>query len=54
MPLKAGKSKETFSKNVSEMVHSYRRKGKIGKTKPKNAEHARRIALAAAFQKRRS
>jgi hypothetical protein len=35
------------------MIRSFRKKGKIGKTKPRNAEHARKIALAAAFSKKR-
>ena len=47
MPLKAGSSQKTFSGNVRD-----RKKGKIGKTTPKSAEHARRIALAAAFSKK--
>jgi hypothetical protein len=53
MPLKAGKSQKVFSSNVRELMHTYKRKGKIGHVKPKSAEHARKIALAIAFQKKR-
>lgn len=49
MPLKAGK--KNFSSNVSELLHAYGEKGRIGKTKPRSKAHARRIALAIAYSK---
>ena len=36
---------------VSELMHSYKKKGSIGKSKPKNKEKARKQALAIAFGK---
>lgn len=53
MPLQAGKSKEAFASNVAELIRTYKSKGKIGHTRPKSAKHARKIALAAAFSKKR-
>jgi len=52
MPLKEGKSKETFSKNVAEILRAYKKKGKIGKVTPKSKKKARQIALAIAFSKK--
>ena len=53
MPLKKGSSQKTFESNVSEIMHSYKRKGKIGKVKPRSKAHARKIALAIAFNVKR-
>jgi hypothetical protein len=53
MPLKKSKSKRAFNYNVSELIHAYKKKGKIGKVKPKNAKKARQIALAIAFKIKR-
>ena len=49
MPLEAGK--KNFSSNMSEMMNTYKTTGKMsgGKITPKNKKHARRIALAAAY-----
>ena len=51
MPLHKGK--KYFSSNVGELMHAYKEKGEIGKTKPRNKAHARRIALAIAYSKMR-
>ena len=53
MPLKKGKSKKTKTYNISEMMASYKKTGKIGKIKPKNMTHALKIATAAAYNKSR-
>lgn len=49
MPLKQKKMK----KNISELIRSFKKKGKIGRVKPKDKDHARRIALAIAYDKRK-
>lgn len=54
MPLLQSKSKKAFSSNISEVIHSYRDKGTIGKIHPKSAEHARKIAIAIAYSQRRA
>ena len=53
MPLKQGKSRATFKKNVSELMDAFKRKGKIGTSTPKNAAKARQQALAIAFSMKR-
>jgi len=50
MPLKKSKSKKAFEYNVAELIHTYKKKKKIGNIKPKNAKKARQIALAIAFK----
>ncbi len=51
MPLKKGSSKEKIAYNIEEMLKAYKETGKIGNTTPKNMEHARKIASAAAYKK---
>jgi hypothetical protein len=53
MPLKKGKSKATHSSNVKEMIHSYKKTGKIGNTKPGSMKKALDIANAAAYSSAR-
>lgn len=53
MPLKRGKSKAVVSANIRELMHAFEGKGKIGKTRPKSKEEARRIAAAIAYRKAR-
>lgn len=50
MPLTQGKSREAFSDNVSELIATYRKTGKIGRSRPKGADKARQQALAIAFK----
>lgn len=53
MPLFKGKSSKIVSQNIREMMDAFKKTGKIGNTKPKSAAHARRIAAAAAYAKKR-
>jgi hypothetical protein len=52
MPLKAGK--KARGSNIRELIAKYKDTGRIGNTRPKSLEHARRIAAAAAYKKARS
>jgi hypothetical protein len=51
MPLKTGKSKEVVRKNVSELMHAYKNKGKIGTSHPKSKKAAQKQAVAIALSK---
>lgn len=51
MPLAKGRSKKVVSKNIGEMVRSYKKKGTIGTSTPANPEAARKQAIAIAFKK---
>lgn len=51
MPLSRGRGKAVVSKNIGEMMKSYKATGKIGSTKPKSVGHAQKIAAAAAYSK---
>ena len=53
MPLTKGKSKAAFDSNMSELIAHYRKTGKIGRSRPKGADKARRQALAIVFETRR-
>lgn len=53
MPIKKGKSKETFSKNVKEIMESYKDKGSIGSSKPKSKKKAISQALAISYNEQR-
>lgn len=53
MPLRSGRSKEAFRWNVGELLRAFKKTGRIGRVRPKSFEHARRIALAVAFQKKK-
>jgi len=53
MPLQPGRSPETIGGNIAELVRSYKRKRRIGNTKPKNIKKAQQIAAAIAYRKAR-
>jgi hypothetical protein len=49
MPLKKGSSSKTISKNISELIRSYNKTGKIGSSKPKTKKKAQKQAIAIAL-----
>jgi hypothetical protein len=51
MPLKPGKSAETRSGNIGELLHSFKKSGAIGTSHPKSMDKARRQAAAIAYRK---
>jgi len=50
MPLKKGRSQKTISKNVSEVMDTYSKKGKIGTSRPASKKAAQKQAVAIALQ----
>jgi len=51
MPLEKGKSQKVVSRNIGEMVGSYKKTGKIGTSKPKSKKKAIEQATAIALTK---
>jgi hypothetical protein len=51
MPLKKGSSKKTISKNIGELMSSFKKTGKIGTSKPSSTKKAQEQAAAIAYQK---
>lgn len=49
MPLKSGKS--NIGKNVGELMHAYKQKGKIGASHPRSKKAAQKQAVAIALTK---
>ena len=49
MPMKHGRSQSTISSNIAECIRSYKNKGTIGNTTPKNLKHAVKICQGAAY-----
>jgi hypothetical protein len=48
MPLKKGK--KAMSSNVKELMHTYKKTGKIGSSKPKSKKAAQKQAASIAYQ----
>ncbi len=53
MPLKEGKSQETISSNIKEIMDAYKKKKKIGTSHPKSKKEAVKQAVAIAYRKSR-
>ncbi len=53
MPLKPGSGSATRSANISELMHSYGRKGSIGTSHPKDKKAALQQAIAISYAKAR-
>lgn len=53
MPLKKGPSKNAISFNVAELMHGYKKTGKIGTSTPKNKKAAQKQSVAIALSKAR-
>lgn len=51
MSLSKGSSKKTISKNVGELVHSYKKTGKIGNSHPYSVKDAQKQAVAISMSK---
>lgn len=51
MPLKTGKSSKVVGENISEMVGSFKKTGKIGTSKPRSTKKAQTQAVAIALKK---
>jgi hypothetical protein len=53
MPLNKKKTKKAFQGNVAELIRSFKKSGKIGKSNPSSMDEARKQALAIAFKIKR-
>jgi hypothetical protein len=53
MPLKNGRSKKVINSNVKELLHNYKKKGKIGTSHPKSIKQAQKQAAVIAYSKAR-
>lgn len=51
MPLSRGSSNKTISSNISEMMGSFKKTGKLGTSKPKSKAKAQKQAVAIALNK---
>jgi hypothetical protein len=54
MPLQSGSGQKVISTNIREMLHSFKRTGRIGNSKPGSMKKARAQAAAAAYRKARA
>jgi hypothetical protein len=55
MPLKAGQGRKNLVSNIRELMHSFKRTGKIGTSTPASPAKANKQAVAIAYdQQRRS
>ena len=53
MPLRSGKGQSAISSNIRELLHSWKKSGKMGTSSPKNITAARKQAAAIAYSKAR-
>jgi hypothetical protein len=50
MPLKKGSSRRTIASNIRELLHTYHRQGRIGRSRPARARKAVQQAAAIAYR----
>ena len=50
MPLKRGHSRKLISENIRELMHVYKREGRIGRSRPADTAKAVRQAAAIAYR----
>jgi hypothetical protein len=53
MPLASGASHKSFAGNISELMKSFAKTGRIGNSKPASKAKANKQAVAIAFRKQR-
>ena len=53
MPLKSGQGRKVRQDNIAEILDSYKMKGSIGSSKPKNMKAAIRQAVAISYNQQR-
>ena len=53
MPLKRGNSRKVISENIRELMHAYKREGRIGRSRPPSTRKAVKQAAAIAYRKAR-
>lgn len=53
MPLQSGASEGTMKANLKEVYNSYKRSGRIGKSKPKSKKAALKQSIAIAYAQQR-
>jgi hypothetical protein len=53
MPLKSGGGRRNLAANIRELMHSFKRSGKIGTSTPGSAAKANKQAVAISFSKQR-
>ncbi len=53
MPLIPGKGKQTLADNIDELLNSFKSKGTLGASRPKNMKAAQKQAIAIAYSKQR-
>ncbi len=53
MPLKRGNSRKVISENIRELMHTYKREGHMGRSRPPSSGKAVKQAAAIAYRKAR-
>lgn len=53
MPLKRGSSRKVISDNIKELMHTYKKEGHVGRSRPHSKSRAAKQAAAIAYRKAR-